>query len=160
MTVPPSCRAPALVLSPYNVLLFIFGSLVISLVMRAQDPRAPHSFSASSYRAITRPPLGRDRACSIENLLPQPLQVAEISCGISPYLRQRLSQNSSQDNSFPLRQWGTELSHALFLVALWRHFLSYPPARSFCLESSPSSTCIVSRLVAKLTCRKHALWPT
>ena len=92
---PPSCCAPAPVLSPSTVLLLILGSYVIALGKRSRAPRAPHYFAASSCRARKRPPFGHDRACSIKNLLPQPLQVAGMSCGISLYLRRRLSRNSS-----------------------------------------------------------------
>ena len=83
-----------------------------------------------------------------------------MSCGISPYLRQRLSRNSSQDNYVPLRRWGTSLRHAPFLFALWWWFLSCTPARSFRLASYPRSTCILSCLAAKLSLRTHDLWPT
>ena len=46
---------------------------------RTGDPRAPHSFTASSCRARIRPPFGNDRACSIKKFLPQPSQVAGMS---------------------------------------------------------------------------------
>ena len=147
---PHYCRAPAPVLSPYNVLLLILGSYVIALGTRAWDPRAPQSFVASSCRARKRPPIGHDRAYSIKNFLPQPLQVVGMSCGISPYLRRKLSRNSSQDSSLPLKRWGTALSHEPLLVALLRRFLSWPPASSFRLASSPSSTCIFAHLSARL----------
>ena len=83
-----------------------------------------------------------------------------MSCGINPYLRRRLSWNSSQENSVPLRRWGIALNHAPFLISLWRRFLSWPPASSFRLARSPSSMCIFSRLAAKLALCVHALWPT
>ena len=124
---PPPCHAPALILFPCTILLFIFGLYVIALGTRARAPRATHSFAASSYRAITRPPFGDDRACLIDNLLPQPSKVTGMSYGISLYLRRRLSRNSSQDNSGLLRRWGTELSQSPFLVALWGRFLSWHP---------------------------------
>ena len=92
---PPSCCALAPVLSPCTFLLFILGLYVISLGKRDWDQRAPHSFSVSSYCAGTRPSFGHDRACSIKKFLPQPSQVAGMSCSISPYLRRRLSRNSS-----------------------------------------------------------------
>ena len=79
LAVPPSCRAPAPVLSPYTVLLFIFGSYNMALDTRSRAPRATHSFAASSHRARTRPPCGHDRVCSIENLLPRPSQVMGVS---------------------------------------------------------------------------------
>ena len=128
--------------------------------MRSWDPRAPHSFSESSCRSRTRPPFGHDRVCSIKNFLPQPSQVGGVSCGISPYMRRRLSRNSSQDNSVSLRRWVTFLSHAPFLVALWRRFLSCPPASSFRLSSYPRSTCIFVHLAARLALRTHIIWPT
>ena len=77
--VSPSCRAPALAISPCTALLFIFCSWDISLRMRKQDPRAPQSFAVSSYCTRTRTPFGHYRACSIEKLLPQPLQVVGMS---------------------------------------------------------------------------------
>ena len=141
---PPSFCAPDPVLSSCTVLL-----------LRAQDPRAPHSFAASACGTKTRPLFGYDRACSIKIFIPQPLQVAGISCGIRPYLRRRLSQKSSLDNSVPLRRWGKVLSHAPFLVALWRRLLSWPPINSFRLNSSPSSTCIFARLAARV-CSTYA----
>ena len=95
MAAPPSCRPPAPVLSYCTVLLLIFGSYLIVLGTRSRAPRDPHSFAASSCRARTMPPFGHDRACLIKNFLPQPSQVAGMSCGIIPYLRRRLSRNSS-----------------------------------------------------------------
>ena len=95
MAAPPSCRPPAPVLSYCTVLLLIFGSYLIELGTRSQAPRDPHSFAASSCRARTRPPFGHDSSCSIENLVTQLLQVADMSCGISPYRRRSLSRNSS-----------------------------------------------------------------
>ena len=54
-----------------------------------------------------------------------------------------------------LRQWGTELIHAPLLVDLWRRFLSWSPASSFCLSSSANSTCFLSFLAA-CTCPTYA----
>ena len=77
--VPPSCHDPAPVLSPCTDLLLIFGSQVIALGTGAQALRVPHSFAVSPCRVRTRPPFGHDRACLIENFLPQLLQVAGMS---------------------------------------------------------------------------------
>ena len=60
----------------------------------------------------------------------------------------------------PLRQWGIALSHAPFLVSLWRIFLSWPPASSFCLASSAISKCFYYFLAPELDWHTHALWPT
>ena len=160
LAVPPSCHASALVLYPCTVLLLILAWWDIAQGKRARDPRVPHSFAASSCHARTRPPFGHDMACSVKNFLPQPLQVVGMSCGISPYLRQRLFRSFSQDNSMPLRQWGTALSHAPFLLALWRRFISCPSAISFLLARSAISTCFRSFLAPALSRRTHALWPT
>ena len=82
-----------------------------------RDPRAP-PFALSPCHARKRPSLGNDRVCYIENLSPQQSQVAGMSCGISPYLRQILFQNSSKENSVPLRLWGTASSGIIGPMAL------------------------------------------
>ena len=79
LAVPPSCRAPASVLSPCTVLLSIFGLYVIALGNRAKDQRAPQSFADLLCRARKSAPFGNNRACYIENFLPQPSQVAGMS---------------------------------------------------------------------------------
>ena len=79
LSVYPSIRDPAPVLSPFTVLLLILGLYDIAPGVRTCDPRAPYSFSASSYRSRTRPGFGHNRSCSIDNFLPQPSQVAGIS---------------------------------------------------------------------------------
>ena len=79
LAVPLYCRAPDPALPPCTVLLFIYGLEDIELGKRAHDSRAPHSFVASSCRSRTRPPFGNDRVCSINNLIPQPSQVAGMS---------------------------------------------------------------------------------
>ena len=78
-------------------------------------------------------------------------------CAISPYLRRRLSRNSSRDNSMPLKPGGTALSHTPLLFVLWWRFLYWPPASSFCLASSPNLTCIFSLIATKIALRMHAL---
>ena len=52
--------------------------------MRAWSLRVPQFFAAVSFCARTRTPFGHDRACSIENFLPQLSQVARMSCGHQP----------------------------------------------------------------------------
>ena len=59
----------------------------------------------------------------------------------------------------PLRRWGTSLSHAPFLVSLWRRFLYWPPASSFHISSSTISTCFRYFLVPVIALHTHALWP-
>ena len=59
-----------------------------------------------------------------------------------------------------LRRWGTVLIHSQFLVALWRRFLSWPPASYFCLASSAISTLFCSLLATRLARSAHSLWPT
>ena len=75
---PPSGHALDRFLSPCTAPLFIFGSEVISLGARAQDPRAPHYFAVSSCRTRTRPTFGHDRVCMpsiLQVLLPVPIHV-------------------------------------------------------------------------------------
>ena len=158
--VPLYCRALDTFIPPCTVLLFIFTLYDIALGTRARDPRATHYFSASLWRARTRSPFGHYMEWSIKNLSPQPLQVAGMSWSIRMYLRWRLSRNSSWDNSVLLRRWGTALSHAPFLVVIWRRFLYWPPVSSFCLASSSISTWFCSFLTPVLSPRMHALWPT
>eukprot|EP00957_Ditylum_brightwellii_P091682 6981479-Ditylum_brightwellii.AAC.1 len=62
--------------------------------------------------ARTKPPSGHDRACSTIRSFPQPSQDSRKPTSISPYLSQRLSQNSSSESSMPFRRSGTTVSQA------------------------------------------------
>ena len=160
LAVPLYCRALDTFIPPCTVLLFIFTLYDIELRTRARDPRATHYFSASSWRSKTRPPFGHDRSCLIEKFLPKPSQVAGMYWGIRPYIGWRLSHNLSRDNYVPLKRWGIALSHAPFLIYIWRRLLSWPPAISICIVSSAIYTCFRSFLSPTIAPRTHALWTT
>ena len=98
-------RTPDPVLPPCTVLLLIKGLYYIVLGVMYQTLRAPHSFVESSWHSRTIPPWVHYRVWYTENIFPLPSQVAGISWGIRPYLRQRLSRNTSQDNSVVLSWW-------------------------------------------------------
>ncbi len=75
--------------------------------------RCLHSSATSLCRICTKLTILHDRVCSVDNLAPQPSQVAGISNGEWLYLRRTLSLYSSINRSVPFNLLGKTESHTL-----------------------------------------------